>query len=131
MDTGVAGRGTARTSAWCMTPIAGGWIADRLLGARRTVLWGNRDRLQPLPDGCTHRATFWLGLLAIALGTGLLKPNISAMVGMLYATEDTRRDAGFTLFYMGSIWARCWHRWSAARWGKVQLAGALAQRVSG
>ena len=46
-------------------------------------------------------ATFWLRLLTIALGTGLLKPNISAMVGKLYATEDTRRDAGFTLFYMG------------------------------
>ena len=85
-----------------LTPIAGGWIADRLLGARRTVLYGG------IVIACGHylmavptEATFWLGLLTIALGTGLLKPNISAMVGKLYATEDTRRDAGFTLFYMG------------------------------
>lgn len=85
-----------------LTPIAGGWIADRLLGARRTVLYGG------IVIACGHylmavptEATFWLGLLTIAIGTGLLKPNISAMVGELYATEDTRRDAGFTLFYMG------------------------------
>ena len=45
--------------------------------------------------------TFWFGLLFIALGTGLLKPNISAMVGDLYEEEDTRRDAGFSIFYMG------------------------------
>ncbi|MCA9108210.1 MAG: oligopeptide:H+ symporter, partial [Planctomycetales bacterium] len=58
-----------------LTPIAGGWIADRLLGARRTVLYGG------IVIACGHylmavptEATFWLGLLTIALGTGLLKP---------------------------------------------------------
>lgn len=103
MDTGVAKAvyGTYVGLVY-LTPIAGGWIADRMLGARRTVLYGG------IVIACGHylmavptEPTFWLGLLAIALGTGLLKPNISAMVGMLYSTEDTRRDAGFTLFYMG------------------------------
>jgi len=85
-----------------LTPIAGGWVADRMLGARRTVLYGgivialgHYCMAAPLEE------SFWLGLLLIALGTGLLKPNISAMVGDLYSETDTRRDAGFSLFYMG------------------------------
>jgi len=85
-----------------LTPVAGGWIADRILGARRTVLYGGiviaiGHYLMALPVGLS----FWVGLLFIALGTGLLKPNISAMVGDLYDEEDTRRDAGFSIFYMG------------------------------
>ncbi len=85
-----------------LTPIAGGWVADRMLGARRTVLYGgivialgHYCMAAPLEE------SFWLGLLLIALGTGLLKPNISSMVGDLYSETDTRRDAGFSLFYMG------------------------------
>ncbi|PWD50507.1 MFS transporter [Serinibacter arcticus] len=85
-----------------LTPVAGGWIADRLLGLRRTVLYGGiviaaGHFLMAVPV----EGTFWLGLLAISLGTGLLKPNISGMVGKLYADDDTKRDAGFSLFYMG------------------------------
>ncbi len=85
-----------------LTPIAGGWVADRLLGARRTVLYGGivialGHYCMAAPLG----ASFWVGLLLIALGTGLLKPNISAMVGDLYGETDTRRDAGFSIFYMG------------------------------
>ncbi len=85
-----------------LTPIAGGWIADRVLGLRRTVLWGAiviaaGHYLMAVPVD----AMFWIGLLAVALGTGLLKPNISGLVGKLYAEGDTRRDAGFSLFYMG------------------------------
>lgn len=85
-----------------LTPVAGGWVADRLLGLRRTVLYGGiviaaGHFLMAVPA----TATFWLGLAAIALGTGLLKPNISGLVGKLYEGEDTRRDAGFSLFYMG------------------------------
>lgn len=85
-----------------LTPIAGGWVADRLLGLRRTVLYGGivialGHYLLAIPA----EGTFWLGLGLIAFGTGLLKPNISGMVGQLYSEEDTRRDAGFSLFYMG------------------------------
>ena len=85
-----------------LTPIAGGWIADRILGGRRTVLYGAiviaaGHYLMAVPV----ELSFWLGLLAIALGTGLLKPNISGLVGQLYSEGDTRRDAGFSIFYMG------------------------------
>ncbi len=82
--------------------IPGGWIADRLLGQRNAVLYGG------ILIACGHfsmaidsRTTFFAGLALIVLGTGLLKPNISAIVGQLYAADDTRRDAGFSLFYMG------------------------------
>ncbi len=83
-------------------PLAGGWVADKLWGARRSVLVGaiviaSGHFSMALP----FRATFWLGLVLIAVGTGLLKPNISAIVGHLYAPDDERRDAGFSLFYMG------------------------------
>ncbi len=82
--------------------IPGGWIADRFLGQYRTVLVGGIVialgqfclALSPLPF-------FFTGLALIAVGTGLLKPNISTMVGSLYEQEDARRDAGFSLFYMG------------------------------
>ncbi len=85
-----------------MLAIPGGWIADRLWGARRTVLIGAiviaaGHYVMALPA----ESTIWIGLAAIAVGTGLLKPNISAMVGALYSETDTRRDAGFSIFYMG------------------------------
>jgi POT family proton-dependent oligopeptide transporter len=85
-----------------MLSIPGGTLADGILGARRAVLLGG------FIIACGHfamafpsEATFYLGLLLIVLGTGLLKPNISAMVGQLYAPGDERRDAGFSIFYMG------------------------------
>jgi len=92
----------AYTGLVFLTPIAGGWIADRLLGARRTVLYGGI--VIALGHYCMATPVsglFWFGLLLIALGTGLLKPNISAMVGDLYTETDIRRDAGFSIFYMG------------------------------
>ncbi|GLZ78865.1 peptide ABC transporter permease [Actinorhabdospora filicis] len=85
-----------------LTPIAGGWIADRLLGPRRSVLWGGVViALGHYSLAVPTHGTFFLGLVLIVLGTGLLKPNISAMVGNLYGKDDPRRDAGFSLFYMG------------------------------
>ncbi|WP_460959406.1 peptide MFS transporter [Parasphingorhabdus pacifica] len=86
-----------------LTGIAGGWLADRLLGARRSVLAGGVLIMcghisMAIPGGL---ATVGLGLVLIIAGTGLLKPNVSKMVGDLYAENDTRRDAGFSLFYMG------------------------------
>ncbi|HZE39956.1 MAG TPA: oligopeptide:H+ symporter [Stackebrandtia sp.] len=82
--------------------LPGAWLADRLIGARRSVLWGGvviamGHYLLAVPA----HATFFLGLIFIVCGTGLLKPNMSAMVGELYERDDPRRDAGFSLFYMG------------------------------
>lgn len=82
--------------------LPGGFIADRLIGAKRSVLVGGTT------IAAGHYAlawpsvtTFYLGLVLIAIGTGLFKPNISALVGALYSRNDNRRDAGFSLFYMG------------------------------
>ena len=85
-----------------LSALPGGWLADRLLGQRRAVFFG----------GCIIAAghfsmainslpTFFLGLVLIVIGTGLLKPNVSAMVGDLYPEGGARRDAGFSIFYMG------------------------------
>jgi POT family proton-dependent oligopeptide transporter len=90
------------TSMVYLAGLPGGWLADRVFGQRRAVLIGGvliaaghfSLALQSL-------ATFYSGLGLIVAGTGLLKPNISAMVGQMYATDDDRRDAGFTFFYMG------------------------------
>jgi len=89
------------SSVWYL-PLVGGWLADKFLGARRAVLIGGiviavghySMAIDSLP-------TFYAALILIAMGTGLLKPNISTMVGQLYEPEDKRRDAGFSIFYMG------------------------------
>ena len=90
------------TMAVYMLSIPGGFIADRYLGAHRAVLIGGAI------IACGHftlainsLTTFYIGLSLIALGTGLFKPNISALVGALYRQGDDRRDAGFSIFYMG------------------------------
>ncbi|MFI5532252.1 peptide MFS transporter [Kitasatospora sp. NPDC051853] len=84
-----------------MLAIPGGWIADRLWGARRAVLVGGLVIMGGhFSLAVPFTATFWCGLLLIALGTGLLKPNVSAIVGQLYHPDDPRRDGGFTVFYM-------------------------------
>jgi POT family proton-dependent oligopeptide transporter len=90
------------TMAVYLAGIPGGWIADRFLGHYRAVFLG----------GCIIAAGhfsmavpglpfFYLGLGLIVVGTGLLKPNVSSMVGSLYRREDERRDAAFSIFYMG------------------------------
>lgn len=85
-----------------MASLPGGWIADRFLGQRRAVLVGGGIMtvgyfLLAAPS----MAAFYGGLVLVITGTGLLKPNISTIVGQLYAQGDTRRDAGFSIFYMG------------------------------
>ena len=82
--------------------LPGGWIADRFLGQRKSVLYGgvliaSGNLCLAMP----HIALFYSGLAISAIGTGLLKPNASVMVGQLYSAEDRRRDAGFSIFYMG------------------------------
>ena len=85
-----------------MTNLPGGWIADRFIGPRRAVFIGGFIIM------CGHICLmftglpfFYTGLLMVIIGTGLLKPNVSTMVGDLYTREDKRRDGGFSIFYMG------------------------------
>ena len=82
--------------------LPGGWLADRIFGQRKAVLWGGMIiALGHFSMALPIRAGFYAGLILIILGTGLLKPNISTMVGALYPERDARRDAGFSIFYMG------------------------------
>src|SRR5687767_9930717 len=82
--------------------LPGGWIADRLIGQRLAVLYGGvLIALGHFSLAVPAIPTFYAGLLLIVLGTGLLKPNISAIVGDLYSEKGARRDAGFSIFYMG------------------------------
>ena len=102
-DTGVAGAVYGLyTSMVYMTSLPGGWIADRLIGQRRAVLYGG------ILIACGHFSmafpmvsTFYIGLALIVVGTGLLKGNVGVIVGQLYGPNDHRRDAGFSIFYMG------------------------------
>ncbi|MFE7405366.1 peptide MFS transporter [Isoptericola sp. NPDC057559] len=85
-----------------LVSVGGGWVADRVLGSYRSVLWGGiliaaGHYTMAIPA----EASTWAGLVLISLGTGLLKPNVSTLVGKLYSTDDDRRDAGFALYYMG------------------------------
>jgi POT family proton-dependent oligopeptide transporter len=83
-------------------PLIGGWIADRFIGAKRaTLVGGVIIMLGHFSLAVPTTAFFYLGLVLVAVGTGFLKSNISAMVGHLYEKEDPRRDAGFSVFYMG------------------------------
>ncbi len=82
--------------------VIGGWVADRLIGGRRAVLAGGVLIILGnvlLASGGTR--PFFLGLVFNVLGVGLLKPNVSATVGELYPESGSRRDAGFSLFYVG------------------------------
>lgn len=89
-----------------LASLPGGWIADRLLGLQRAILYGavliSAGHISiGLSAFFSGKAVFFLGLILIVLGTGLLKPNISAIVGDLYPEGGSRRDAGFSIFYMG------------------------------
>src|SRR6185295_16410770 len=82
--------------------LPGGWIADRLLGLRRSVFWGGVViALGHFTLAIPNILAFYSGLSLIVIGTGLLKPNISAIVGDLYPEGGARRDAGFSIYYMG------------------------------
>lgn len=84
------------------TPFIGGMIADRFLGFRRSVFIGGLLMAAGyFCLGVRSLPTFYAGLTLLCLGNGLFKPNISAMVGNLYAPDDPRRDSGFNIFYMG------------------------------
>ncbi|MDR7330625.1 peptide MFS transporter [Corynebacterium guangdongense] len=82
--------------------IVGAWIADRMVGTHRAVLWGAVIiAAGHIFMGVPGEAMTWIGLGLIIVGTGLLKPNVSTKVGELYAPGDQRRDAGFSIYYAG------------------------------
>ncbi|HTE49290.1 MAG TPA: peptide MFS transporter [Kofleriaceae bacterium] len=90
------------TSMVYLLGVPGGWIADKFLGLRRAVLWGGvLIMLGHVALALPAVSTFYAGLVLVMIGTGLLKPNISAMVGQLYGKDDPRRDSGFSIYYMG------------------------------
>ena len=112
--------GTYTGSAWGAS-IIGGIVADKLLGQYRSVLYGGLLIMLGHLSLVFHPIPFFYsGLALIVLGTGLLKPSVSTLVGSLYPQGDPRRDAGFSLFYMGIN--------SGALLGPI-VAGYIAQRI--
>ncbi len=93
------------TASVYLFALPGGWVADRLMGQRGSVFWGGvliaAGNLSIAAHGTGGMPAFYGGLILIVLGTGLLKPNVSAIVGELYPEGGARRDAGFSIFYMG------------------------------
>lgn len=90
------------TSMVYMTGLLGGYVADRILGYQRSIMLGGSMMAAGMfmllsPD----LTSFLMGLALLVVGNGLFKPNISTMVGQLYEPGDSRRDSGFTIFYMG------------------------------
>lgn len=82
--------------------LPGGWIADRLIGGQKAVFYGGIIiMLGHIILAIPADSTFYIGLIFVVLGTGLLKPNIGAMVGQLYSPTDSRRDSAYTIYYMG------------------------------
>ena len=107
----------AYTSLVYITPVLGGYLADRYLGQRKAVLYGGVllalghlfmafEGMQGVTDPAIKQAdptinVFWLALSLIIVGSGFLKANISVIVGQLYRMTDVRRDSAYTIFYMG------------------------------
>lgn len=109
------------TSSVWLTPLLGGFLADRFLGQYRGVfLGGVIIAIGHFTLAFKSLPTFYTGLVLIALGTGLLKPNISTIVGSLYDEGDARRDAGFSIFYMGI---------NVGAFLGITVAGWLAQKI--
>ena len=107
-----------------LASLPGGWIADRWLGLQRAIWWGGV--LIALGHVCIAlssvfaKPAFFLGLVFIVMGTGLLKPNISAAVGDLYPEGGARRDAGYSIYYMGI---------NIGAFAAPLITGALGERV--
>ncbi len=109
------------TASVYISSLPGGWIADRFLGLRKAVLIGGAiiaagHFMLAIPG----ETTVYVGLALVVIGTGLLKPNISAMVGELYRENDPRRDSGYSIYYMGI---------NLGAFLAPLICGTLAQRV--
>ena len=87
-----------------LTPLIGGMIADKLTGFKKAILWGalimTLGHASMALEGISANF-FYLGLALMILGNGMFKPNISSMVGNLYPDTSSKKDAGYTIFYMG------------------------------
>ena len=133
------------TAVGYLLNLPGGWLADRVLGQRRAVLYGGV--FISAGNFCLaapNLLVFYAGLGMIMVGTGLLKPNVSTIVGQLYAVGDKRRDSGFSVFYMGInlgafisplicgwVAARFTWRWGFACSGVGMAAGLIQYSLSG
>ena len=127
-----------------LSALPGGWVADRILGQRKAVLVGGVVLIAGyFLIAAPSIGAFYAGLLLVVLGTGLLKPNASTIVGQLYGPTDPRRDSGYSIFYMGinlgALLAPLACGWIARtygwRWG-MSIAGigmtlGLVQYVAG
>lgn len=90
------------TASVYMMSLPGGWVADRILGQQKTVLYGGMlIAAGYLMLAIPSVTALYAGMTVVVLGTGLLKPNISTVVGQLYEQGDARRESGFSIFYMG------------------------------
>jgi len=135
------------TSGVYLFSLPGGWIADRLIGQRNAVFAGGTlisagNFMLAVPAGAS---LFFGGLLTIALGTGLLKPNVSCIVGQLYEGQSgSRRDAAFSIFYLGinlgatiaplvsgTIGETVGYRWGFCAAGVAMLIGLAQYRIAG
>jgi proton-dependent oligopeptide transporter, POT family len=132
IDTGSGGMGwsqerASRLYGWFigltyLTPVAGGWLADRFLGTNRALLVGGAVlALGHLSIALGSSPSFYAGLVLVVVGTGFFKPNVHTMVGQLYRPGDPLRDSGFTLYYMGinlgAFFGPLVCAWLAARYG--------------
>jgi POT family proton-dependent oligopeptide transporter len=122
------------TAAVYVVALPGGWIADRLIGTQPAVLWGGAIIAAGhllLGFSGSAQSLFYLGLVIIVVGTGLLKPNIAALVAHLYPEGGYRRDSGFTIYYMsvniGAFIGPLITAWLAQQYG--WHAGFLAAAV--
>src|SRR5688572_18911639 len=105
------------------TAVFGGYVADKIIGYQRSILVGAVVMAAGLfMIMLPNKDIFLLGLSTIIVGNGLFKPNISSMVGQLYASGDARRDRGFTIFYMGI---------NAGALVAPLLTGLLAEQIFG
>lgn len=90
------------TACVYLMALPGGWLADRILGSQRAVWYGGVIiALGHFTLALPYHQTFYLGLVLVVIGSGILKPNMSTLVADLYPEGGARRDAGFTIFYMG------------------------------
>ncbi len=133
------------TSAAYLACLPGGWLADRLFGQRSSVLYGGiLISLGNFMLALGSPLVFYLGLVVTALGTGMLKPNVSAIVGELYQGQPgERRDAAFSIFYVGinlgafvaplisgTIGETIGYRWGFLTAGIAMLLGVLQYRLT-
>lgn len=118
------------SSSVFLTSVIGGWISDRLFGPRKAALYGAIVIIMGhICLALPATGTAYLGIMFVAVGSGIFKPNPTVMLGELYTKDDPRRDSGFSIFYLGinlgsffSPWVVGWAR----GWGGYHTGFAIA-----